>query len=109
LQQRVAKKDLTLTAYNHALQGIIGLKEMFAEDEDKTFEKQLDRNPAVRNFIPSYMQNDIPAFLRFSSDFWRFSYVYSVMERGSTLGLTEEERQGLRGEMLIWLQDIPGF
>jgi hypothetical protein len=106
-QKRLAEKDLTLTAYANALQdGILGLKGTFAQHPE-VFEKQVDLNPALRKFIPPYM--DTVTFLIFAGGMWRLSYVFSVWKRGEDLGLTKVECQGLRNEMLLWLQHVPGF
>jgi hypothetical protein len=105
---RIARKDLTLTAYDHAVQGILDLKQTFAE-RPEIFAEQMRRNPGIRQFIPAYMQDDIPTFLAFAGGMWRFSYVYSVMQRWRKFKLTPKERDGLEKEMELWLVNIPGF
>ena len=106
-QKRVAERDLTLTAYANALQdGILGLKGTFAEHPE-IFEKQVQLNPEIQKYIPSYM--DVLTFLTFAGGMWRLSYVFSVMRRGKSLGLTEAECVGLKKEMVHWLHAMPGF
>lgn len=107
----MARRDLTLTAYANAIQGgILDLKRTFAEHPD-IFYEQMEMNPAIRQLIPEYMQGEenIPKFLAFAGGMWRLSYVYSVMIRGGRLGLKKSERDGLRGEMKLWLTGVPGF
>jgi hypothetical protein len=86
--------------------GILGLKGTFAQHPE-VFEKQVDLNPEMRKFIPPYM--DTVTFLTFAGGMWRLSYVFSVWKRGEDLGLTKSECEGLRNEMLLWLQHVPGF
>lgn len=105
-QHVVAGKDLTLTAYSHAIQAILGLKDMFREHSD-IFEKQVSLGPEFQALIPHGM--DTRTFLTFANAFWRLSYIYSVMVRWKELGLREEERQALEGEMRAWLLVSPGF
>jgi hypothetical protein len=107
----LASRDLTLTAYANAIQGgILDLKRSFAERPD-IFHEQMEMNPEIRKLIPEYMQGkeNIPKFLAFAGGMWRLSYVYSVMVRGSQLGLTESECKGLNNEMKLWLIHVPGF
>ncbi len=78
----LVKRDLTLTAYAEAVKGILEIKQNFA-DHHEIFEKQIERNADIKQFIPDYMQHDIPAFLAFAGGMWRFSYVYSVMNDGN--------------------------
>jgi len=116
---KTARKDLTLTAYNHAVYGILDLKRTFAEHGGTIFEEQMKRdaevetrNPhhmSMKHFIPNYMQHNIPTFLAFAGGMWRFSYVYSVMQRWEELGMRKEEREGLEKEMRLWLEHVPGF
>jgi hypothetical protein len=106
-----ARRDLTLTAYSNAIQGgILDLKRTFAEHPE-IFHRQMEMNPAIRDLIPDYMRGEknIPTFLAFAGGLWRLSYVYSVMIRGSRLGLRRGEREGLLGEMELWLIGVPGF
>lgn len=105
-QRRIAEKDLTLTAYANAIQSILKLKQNFS-DHPEIFEEQVKINPTMRNYIPAYM--DTSTFLTFAGSMWQFSYVFSVWSRGEDLGLKEEERIGLKKEMLLWLENVPGF
>jgi hypothetical protein len=107
----MARRDLTLTAYANAIQGgILDLKRGFA-DHPEIFYEQMEMNPAIRDLIPPYMQGkeNIPKFLAFAGGMWRLSYVHSVMIRGRRLGLKKSEREGLDGEMKLWLIGVPGF
>jgi hypothetical protein len=103
-QNALSAKDLTLTAYSTAVQGILGLKDIFRQDY-QLFDDQM-RIGGIEAYIPSGM--DSRTFLTFTNGFWRFSYVFSVATR-KDLGLTKDEREGLEKEMRIWLQAIPGF
>jgi hypothetical protein len=105
-QNELATKDLTLTAYSHAVQEILNMKDMFAERHE-VFQKQVDLTPKLQVLIPDDM--DSLTFLTLTSNFWRFSYIYSVMVRWKELGLTRAERQALEGEMRAWLENVPGF
>ncbi|MFL5626735.1 MAG: hypothetical protein ACJ788_14215 [Ktedonobacteraceae bacterium] len=102
----LAKKDLTFTAYAQAVQAILTLKRTFAE-KPGTFEAEINKNPTLGSFKPKNM--NVSDFLMFTSGFWQFSYVHSVMRRWKELGLTKNERDGLEKEMLIWLHEVPGF
>jgi hypothetical protein len=110
--RELASRDLTLTAYANAIQGgILDLKRSFA-DRPEIFFDQMKMNPGINDLIPDYMREDvqsIPTFLIFAGGMWRLSYVYSVMERAEKLGLNEDEVQGLREEMELWLTGVPGF
>jgi len=102
-----AEKSLGLTAYANAIQGgILDLKRTFFESHD-IFAEQMKLNPDMQKYIPTDM--DIRTFLVFAGGMWRLSYVYSVMDQGEALGLNEDERIGLKKEMLLWLQHVPGF
>jgi len=106
-QVRAAERDLTLTAYNNAIQeGILDLKHSFAE-RPEIFEKQVELNPEMRQYIPAYM--DTATFLTFAGAMWRLSYVFSVWQRGENLGLSQAECDGLKNEILLWLRYVPGF
>ncbi len=105
----VAKNNLTLAAYSAAIQGgILNLKSTFAEDPE-IFERQIGRNSDIAGLIPEYMIKEIPEFLAFAGGMWRFSYVFSVIRRRRSLGLSVSQYIGLRNEMELWLENIPGF
>jgi hypothetical protein len=108
LATQISQGDLTLTAYAHAVQGILDLKRSFAE-RPLIFENQMNLNRQLKQYIPEYMQDDIPTFLTFAAGMWRFSYVYSVMKRPDQFGLTPKEVAGLEKEMRLWLEEVPGF
>ncbi len=76
------------------------------KQEHALFDAQM-KLAGLEKFLPEGM--DACDFLTFTNGFWRFSYVYSVMERWEELGLTKKERDGLEAEMRIWLEGIPGF
>jgi hypothetical protein len=107
-QKRIAARDLTLTAYSNAIQGIIALKNEFAVAPG-IMERQILQSPKIRDLIPASMEGDIPSFLVFAAGMWRLSYVHSVMTRWQELGLTEHERDSLKAEILLWLRGVPGF
>lgn len=105
---QTSQKDLTLTAYAYAVQGILDLKRGFAEHPG-TFEYQMELNRQMKQYIPEYMQDDIPTFLLFAAGMWRFSYVWSVKQRAHECGISPEEIEGLEKEMRLWLEEVPGF
>jgi hypothetical protein len=76
-------------------------------DHAPVFEQQMLADPVNRKFVPPGM--DAETFLLFAGGMWRLSYVFSVWKRGEALGLTAGECAGLKAEMLLWLQGIPGF
>ncbi len=39
----------------------------------------------------------------------RLSYVFNAWQQGKNLCLTQAECDGLKNEMLLWLQHVPGF
>lgn len=103
----LTQRDLTLTAYSNAIQGLLSLKSAFAEQPD-IFNEQV-KAAQIQHVIPISMQGDESKFLLFASAFWRLSYVYSITERWRELGLTEAERDALKAEMILWLTGLPGF
>lgn len=105
---QTSQKDLSLTAYAYGVQGILDIKRGFA-DHPETFEQQMEINRQMKQFIPEYMQDDIPTFLLFAAGMWRFSYVWSVKQRANECGISPQEIEGLEKEMRLWLEEVPGF
>ena len=105
-QREATEKELTLAAYHNSVQALIDLKQQFAR-QPELFRTQMESNPPMKDFIPTGMGPE--EFLTFARGMWQFSYIHSVWNRGERLGLTIAERDGLKNEMLLWLQGLPGF
>jgi hypothetical protein len=59
----VSGRDLSLTAYANVIQGgILDLKRNFAH-RPEIFHRQMERNSRMKDLIPDYMRDDMPAFL----------------------------------------------
>ncbi len=104
---QLTERDISLTAYSNAIQGLLGLKESFAEMPE--FFKEQIRLGGNEEAIPESMRATPETFLLFAGGMWRFSYVFSIMSRWESLGLTPNERDGLKDEIVLWMHGLPGF
>lgn len=105
--ERLTQRDLSLTAYSNAVQGLLDLKKSFAENPE-IFREQI-RARDIEDAIPPSMRDSPATFLLYAGGMWKLSYVYSITRRWEELGLTEREKEGLKDEIKLWLTGLPGF